>query len=146
MTIDGLSDDKVRSILEDVRSIAVVGFSGSEDKPSHYVARFLQQKGYRVFPVNPGLAGQTMLDGPVYGKLSEIPEPVDMVEVFRASEHVGAIVDEALAMSSKPKVVWMQIGVVNEDAAEKARAGGMEAVMDRCPKQEIPRLNPSLQG
>ncbi|MGQ4272740.1 CoA-binding protein [Terrihabitans sp. B22-R8] len=142
MSIDGLDDNTVRDILENVRTIAVIGFSQNEDRPSNYVARYLQQQGYRVFPINPGLAGQTMIGEKVYANLSDVPEFVDMVDVFRASEHVGDIVDEAIGRAQMPKVIWTQIGVVNEEAAERARAAGLQVVMDRCPKVEIPRLSP----
>jgi predicted CoA-binding protein len=142
MTIDGLSDSAVRDILESVRTIAVVGVSANTAKPSNYVPTFLKEHGYRVFPVNPGLAGQEAVGETVYGTLADIPEPVDMVDIFRASEHIPGVVDDILAMAQKPKVVWMQQGIINEDAAAKARAAGIEVVMDRCPKQEIPRLQP----
>jgi predicted CoA-binding protein len=143
MTIDGLSDSAVRDIFESVRNIAVVGVSANTAKPSNYVPVFLKQHGYRVFPVNPGLAGQEAVGETVYGTLADIPETVDMVDIFRASEHIPGVVDEILAMPNKPKVVWMQMGIINEEAAEKARAAGIEVVMDRCPKQEIPRLQPT---
>jgi uncharacterized protein len=144
MSIDGQTDDQVREILESVRTVAVVGFSGNADKPAHYVARYMQEQGYRVIPVNPGLAGQTQLGETVYASLADIPDKVDMVDVFRAPEYVAGIVEEAIARSQQPDVIWTQIGVVDEAAAETARAAGMKVVMDRCPKQEIPRLRPAL--
>jgi predicted CoA-binding protein len=143
MSVDGLPDAEVRDILESVRTIAVVGASQNESRPSNFVAAFLQQRGYRIIPVNPGLAGQTLLGETVYATLGDIPEPVDMIDVFRAPEHVPAIVDEALALDPKPAVIWMQQEVINEPAAKKARAAGLKVVMDRCPKEEIPRLRPN---
>lgn len=132
------SDDFLRDVLRSVRSVAVVGFSANPERPSHYVAVFLQSRGYKVFPVNPGLAGQAALGGVVYADLASIPEPVDMVDVFRNSEAAGAVTDEAVAIGAK--VVWMQQGVINEAAAARAEAAGLRVVMDRCPKQDIPRL------
>ncbi len=131
-------DAKIRRILSSVRSIALVGASPSPDRPSHQVMRFLQAKGYRVFPVNPGLAGQTLLGEMVYGSLGEIPAPIDMVDLFRASAFVPPLVDDAIAVGAK--VVWMQIGVHHDPAAAKAEAAGLDVVMDRCPKIEFARL------
>ena len=134
------SDDLLRDILRTVRTIAVVGISANPDRPSHYVAKFLQDKGYRVIPVNPGLAGQTLLGETVHADLTTIPEPVDMVDVFRNSEAAGPITDQAVAIGAK--VVWMQLEVRNDEAAARARAAGLRVVMDRCPKIELIRLGP----
>lgn len=131
-------DDRISRILTTVKTIALVGWSPKADRPSHRVAAFLAARGYRVVPVNPGQAGQDSgLGEPVRGSLAEVG-PVDMVEIFRRSEEVGPVVDEALATGAK--VIWMQLGVINAEAAEKARAAGLEVVMDRCPAIEIPRL------
>lgn len=133
------TDADIARILTTVRSIAVVGWSPKPDRPSHGVARFLAARGYRVIPVNPGAAGQAALGTTVRASLSEIDEPVDMVDIFRRSEEVGPVVEEALTLPGL-RVVWMQLGVVNEAAAAAARARGIEVVMNRCPAIEIPRL------
>lgn len=140
MSIDGLQDSAVRDILEKVRVIALIGASSNAERPSNYVGAFLQQKGYRVIPVNPGAVGQEINGEKVYGALADIPETIDMVDIFRAADAVPGIVDEALKLSTKPAVIWMQMGVINEDAAQTARKAGLTVVMDRCPKVEIPRL------
>ena len=131
-------DTEIRDILTSVKTIAVVGFSANPSRPSHEVAQFLQSKGFTVIPVNPGLAGQTQLGETVYATLADIPGPVDMVDVFRASDAVAGVMKEALAI--KAKVVWTQLGVVDKDAAEKGRAAGLKVVMNRCPAIEMPRL------
>jgi predicted CoA-binding protein len=132
------TDDDVRRILTSVKTIALVGFSANASRASNSVARFLQSKGFRVIPVNPGLAGQTQIGETVYATLSDIPEPVDMVDVFRLPEYVAEVMDEAIAI--KAKVVWTQLDIVDEVAAAKGRAAGLEVVMDRCPAIEMPRL------
>jgi uncharacterized protein len=137
------SDAEIREILTSVRTIAVVGWSPKADRPSHGVARFLADKGYRVIPVNPGQAGQSALGTTVRASLSDIDEPVDMVDIFRRSEEAGAVVDEALATFPKLKAVWMQLGVEDQAAAARAVAKGVMAVMNHCPAIEIPRLLPA---
>lgn len=135
------TDTEIARILRETRVIALVGWSARPDRPSHRVARFLHARGYRVLPVNPGLAGQDSGLGEVVRRsLSDIAEPVDMVDIFRRSEEVGPVVDEALRVLPGLKVVWMQLGVVNDAAADAARAQGVQVVMNRCPAIEIPRL------
>ena len=140
-------DDLIRDILARARTIAVVGFSANPDRPSHGVARFLRSRGHRVIPVNPGLAGREFLGETVRASLAGIGEPVDMVDVFRRSEEVGRVVDQALALDPLPLAIWCQIGVRDDAAAERARAAGIKVVQDRCPAVEIPRLRlPPLAG
>ena len=136
------SDAKLRAILQRVRVIAMVGASAHWNRPSYFVMKYLQGKGYRVIPVNPAIAGQTLLGEKVYASLKEIPEPVDMVEVFRASDQVPPVVEDAIAIGTK--VVWMQLGVRNDAAAARAEAAGLEVVMNRCPKIEFGRLGGEL--
>ncbi len=141
MNHDNYRDDDIRAILESVRSIAIVGASKNDVRPSFFVTRYLIEKGYRVFPVNPGVGGQEILGQRVYGSLGEVPEPIDMVEVFRGAEYAPAIVAEALALDPKPGVIWMQLGVRNDEAAAAAEAAGLTVVMNRCPKIEYGRLS-----
>jgi uncharacterized protein len=135
------SVDYIASILRDVKTIALVGASNNDVRPSYIVMKYLMGKGYNVVPVNPGLAGQMLLGQKVYGSLAEIETPVDMVDIFRNSEAAGKIVDEALALSHKPKVIWMQLTVRNDAAAEKAESAGLNVVMDRCPKMEFGKIS-----
>lgn len=132
------SPEQMRSILEKVRTIALVGASEKTDRPSHEVMDYLQKQGYRIIPVNPRLAGKTLLGETVYADLNSLPEPVDMAELFIASERTDAIIDDAI--NQKIPVIWMQIGVINNDGAARAEAAGLTVVMDHCPKHEIPRL------
>jgi predicted CoA-binding protein len=131
-------DDYLRGILESVRSIAVVGASPRRERPSHRVMAYLQRRGYRTIPVNPNAAGDTINGERCYASLAEVPEPIDMVDVFRRKEAAGGVVDEAIAIGAK--VVWMQLGVRDDAAAARAEDAGLEVVMNRCPAIEIPRL------
>jgi len=136
------TDAKLRRILSSVRTIAMVGASSNWNRPSYFVMKYLQNKGYRVIPVNPGTAGREQLGEKIYASLRDIPEPVDMVDVFRASDAVGPIVDDAIAIGAK--VVWMQLGIRNDAAAEVAEEAGIEVIMNRCPKIEFGRLGGEL--
>src|ERR1700694_782742 len=136
------SGAQIRSILERVKTIAMVGASTNWNRPSYFVMKYLQGKGYRVIPVNPGTAGKQQLGETIYASLRDIPEKIDMVDVFRASDQVGPVVDDAIAIGAK--VVWMQLGVRNDAAAEKADAAGLEVIMNRCPKIEFGRLGGEL--
>jgi O-acetylhomoserine (thiol)-lyase len=136
------SDAKLRRILSSVGTIAVVGASSNWNRPSYFVMKYLQRKGYRVIPVNPGIAGKDLLGERVYANLRDIPDKVDLVNVFRASHTVGPIMDDAIAVGIK--VVWMQLGVRNDEAAAKGEAAGIEVIMNRCPKIEFGRLGGEL--
>jgi len=141
---DRYPDEYLRGILNEVRTIAVVGASNKDVRPSYFVMKYLQGKGYRMIPVNPGLAGQEILGETVYASLTDVPVPIDMVDIFRNSAAAAGIVDEALALPVRPKAVWMQFNVRNDDAARKAEAAGIRVVMNRCPKVEWARLNGEL--
>jgi predicted CoA-binding protein len=132
------ADADIRKILHDVRVIAMVGASPSWNRPSHFAMKYLQAKGYRVIPVNPAAAGQIILGEKVYARLADVPDRVDMVDIFRSSEAADPLTDEALAMGAR--VVWMQLGVRNDAAAARAQAAGLTVVMNRCPKIEYGRL------
>lgn len=134
------TDAEIREILTGVKTIAVVGWSPKPDRPSHRVAAFLHQQGYHVIPVNPGVAGQNALGETVRASLSDIGGAVDMVDIFRRSEEVLPVVEEALAALPGLKAVWMQLGVENAEAAALAEAEGIRVVQNRCPAIEIPRL------
>jgi hypothetical protein len=133
-------DTAIADILRTTRTIALVGWSANPARASHGVARFLAARGYRVIPVNPGHAGQVVLGETVRASLAEISDPVDMVDIFRRSEAVLPVVQEALAALPGLKTVWMQLGVENADAAALAEARGLQVVQNRCPAIEIPRL------
>lgn len=141
MNHDSYPSDYIHNILQGVKTIALVGASNNQVRPSYLVMKYLLDKGYDVIPVNPGLAGQELLGQTVYGALKDIPKPVDMVDIFRNSEAAGPITDEALALDPKPKVIWMQLSVRNDAAAARAEAEGLQVVMNRCPKMEYGKLS-----
>jgi predicted CoA-binding protein len=141
MSRETYADADIRRILTSVKSIALVGASANPARPSYIVMKYLIGRGYRLLPINPGLAGQTLLGSTVYALLADAPGPIDMVEIFRASEYAGGLVDEALKLDPPPSVIWMQLGVEDAPAAERARARGVEVVMNRCPKIEWGRLS-----
>lgn len=130
----------IRDILNAVNTIAIVGASANQYRPSYMAMMYMQQKGYRAIPINPGLAGKEILGERVYASISDVEEPLDMVDIFRNAEAAGQITDEALALSPQPKVIWMQLSVTNEDAARRAEAAGLKVVMNRCPKMEYGKL------
>ena len=141
MDHDHYPDDYIRNILSSVKTVAMVGASANEVRPSFFVMKYLLSKGYRVIPVNPGQAGKEILGQVAYARLADIPEPIDMVDVFRAFDAVPAIVDEVLALDPLPKIIWTQLAVRHDEAAMKAEAAGIQVVMNRCPKIEYARLS-----
>jgi len=136
MNHDSYPPAYIAGILSSVKTVAIVGASANPVRPSYFVTKYLLDKGYEVYPINPGLAGKQILDRPVYGRLADVPAPIDMVDIFRSSEHAGAITDEALALDPLPRVIWMQLNVRDDAAAARAEAKGLKVVMNRCPKME----------
>jgi predicted CoA-binding protein len=141
MNHDVYDNTYIAGILNTVRTIAIVGASANDVRPSYFVAKYLIAKGFEVYPVNPGHAGKEILGRMTYARLSDVPAAVDMVDIFRASIAVPAVVEEALALLPLPQVVWMQLGVRHDEAAAKAEAAGIKVVMNRCPKIEYGRLS-----
>lgn len=139
-----LDDDGIRTLLTNARTIALVGASDRPDRASYGVMAYLQRQGYRVIPVNPQITGEHLHGEFVFRDLDQIGEPIDIVDIFRNSAAAGEVVDAAIAVGAK--AVWMQLGVVNEAAAARADAAGLQVVMDRCPKIEIPRLGVAAVG
>ena len=131
-------DEDIAELLTNARTIAMVGASDRPDRPSNRVMKFLQDQGYRVIPVNPQITGEHVHGEYVWRELAQIGEPIDIVDIFRRPDAAGEAVDDAIAIGAK--AVWMQIGVIDEEAARRAEAAGLKVVMDRCPKIEIPRL------
>lgn len=144
MNHDSYPDSYIRGILNTVKTIAMVGASEKENRPSYFAFKYLLERGYRMIPVNPGHAGEDMLGQRIYARLADIPEPVDMIDIFRGPQYALAIVQEALALKTRPSVIWMQLGVRNDEAAALAEANGMKVVMNRCPKIEYGRLSSEI--
>ena len=141
MNHDSYPDYYIADILRSTRVIALVGASPNPERPSHRVMTFLLRKGYRVIPVNPGQAGKEILGRKVHARLADVPEPIDMVDIFRQSALVLPVVEEALKLDPPPKVIWMQLTIRNDEAAARAEAAGVKVVMNRCPKIEYGRLS-----
>src|SRR6478672_687514 len=144
MNHDSYDDSYIRGILNTVKTIAMVGVSANTSRPSYFAFKYLLERGYRMIPVNPRLAGGELLGQKVYARLADIPEPIDMVDIFRASQYAPAIVKEALALSPRPQVIWMQLGIRNDEAARLAEDNGLKVVMNRCPKIEYGRLSSEI--
>jgi predicted CoA-binding protein len=140
MNHDSYPDYYIADILRGTKTIALVGASPNPERPSHRVMAFLLRKGYRVFPVNPGQAGKEIHGQKVYARLADVPEPIDMIDVFRAADALPALVEEILELPALPKTIWGQLSVRHDGAAERAEAAGIKVVMDRCPAIEYPRL------
>lgn len=143
MNHDAYDDDYIAGILRSVRSIALIGASSNQVRPSYFVLKYMLAKGYKVHPVNPGLAGQEILGQEVYGDLADVPAPVELVDIFRNSDAALEVTREAIALKDKLgiKVIWMQLSVRNDKAAAEAEAAGLKVVMNRCPKIEYGRLS-----
>jgi uncharacterized protein len=144
MNHDNYPDAYIRGILNTVKAIAMVGLSPKDNRPSYFAFKYLLERGYHMIPVNPGQAGKDILGQKVYAKLADIPEPVDMIDIFRASQHATGVVKEALALKPRPQVIWMQLGVRNDEAARLAEDAGLKVVMNRCPKIEYGRLSSEI--
>jgi len=144
MNHDAYPDDYIRCILNSVKSIAMVGASPVDVRPSYFAFKYLAQRGYDMIPVNPGHVGKSLLGRPFVASLVDIGRPIDMVEIFRSSAHIMPVVDEALTLSPLPKVIWMQLGGRDDAAAAKAEALGLKVVMNRCPKIEWGRLSSEI--
>lgn len=141
MNHDAYDNVYIAGILNSVRTIAVVGASANDVRPSYFVLKYLLGKGFSVFPINPGQAGKEILGRMTYARLADVPEPIDMVDVFRGSAAVPGVVDEVLRLDPLPKVIWMQLGVRHDEAAARAEAAGIKVVMNRCPKIEYGKLS-----
>jgi len=144
MDHENYSDTYIRGLLNTVKTIAMVGISPKDNRPSYFAFKYLLERGYHMIPVNPGQAGGDILGQKVYAKLAEIPEPVDMVDIFRAAQYAPGIVEEALALKPRPKVIWMQLGIRNDEAAKLAEDNDLKVVMNRCPKIEYGRLSSEI--
>ncbi len=144
MNHNSYSDHYIRGILNTVKTIAMVGASVNEIRPSYFAFKYLLERGFHMIPVNPGHVGQELLGQRIYARLTDITEPVDMVDIFRPAQYALAIVQEALTLKPRPQVIWMQLGIRNDDAAALAEANGIKVVMNRCPKIEYGRLSSEI--
>ncbi|HEX3936158.1 MAG TPA: CoA-binding protein [Xanthobacteraceae bacterium] len=144
MNHDSYPDSYIRGILNTVKTIAMVGASEKESRPSYFAFKYLLERGYRMIPVNPGHAGHRLLGQTIYARLADIPEPIDMVDIFRGAQYAPAIAKEALDLKPRPQVIWMQLGIRNDEAAALAEANGLKVVMNRCPKIEYGRLSSEI--
>jgi len=144
MPHDTYDDSYIRGILNTVKTIVMVGASKKDNRPSYFAFKYLLERGYNMIPVNPGQAGHDLLGRKVFARLLDIPESVDMVDIFRASQYAVPIVEEALKMQPRPRVIWMQLGIRNDEAAAIAEANGLKVVMNRCPKIEYGRLSSEI--
>jgi len=144
MNHDSYDDSYIRGILNTVKTIAMVGASAKDNRPSYFAFKYLAERGYNMIPINPGLGGKELLGRRIYGRLAEVPAPIDMVDIFRASKYALPVVQEALTLTPKPRVIWMQLGIRNDEAAALAEANGMKVVMNRCPKIEYGRLSSEI--
>ncbi len=144
MNHDAYSDDYIREILNNVKTIAMVGASAMNTRPSYFAFKYMAERGYDMIPVNPGQVGKSLLGKPFVASLAEIGRPVDMVDIFRNSSQIMPVVEEALKLDPLPKVIWMQLGGRDDEAAAKAEAAGLKVVMNRCPKIEYGRLSSEI--
>ena len=144
MNHDRYDDAYIRAILNDVKVIAMIGASPQNVRPSYFAFKYLAERGYDMIPVNPGHVGKSLIGKPFVASLADIDRPIDMVDIFRSSDHIMPVVDQALALSPLPKVIWMQLGARNDEAAAKAEAAGLKVVMNRCPKIEYGRLSSEI--
>ncbi len=144
MNHDVYSDDYIRAILNDVKTIAMVGASPHNVRPSYFAFKYLAERGYDMVPINPGQVGKSLVGKPFVASLRDIDRAIDMIDIFRSADNVMPIVDEALTLDPLPKVIWLQLGVRNDAAAAKAEAAGIKVVMNRCPKIEYGRLSSEI--
>ena len=144
MNHDSYPDSYIRGILITVKTIALVGASINEIRPSYFVFKYLLERGFHMIPVNPGHAGKEVFGRRIYARLTDIPEPIDMIDIFRPAEFALGIVQEALELKARPQVIWMQLGIHNDEAAALAEANGIKVVMNRCPKIEYGRLSSEI--
>jgi predicted CoA-binding protein len=140
MNHDRYDDSYIRGILNTVKTVAMVGASAKDNRPSYFAFKYLAERGYNMIPINPGLGGKELLGRKIYARLSEVPEPIDMIDIFRASKYALPVVQEALTLTPKPRVIWMQLGIRNDEAARIASDAGLDVVMNHCVKIEHARI------